>query len=439
MSVATGQTYTLGWVVNEIMDKNLRLFPILFKQFSHIQYAFFDVKQLAGQGWLSLKPKEIPGIESSITVDGFSIKWLDYSLFDFNTTVKGNQSLTASSYSVSIDVTSSAGFSVNDTVYWVAATGSDEFDGIVTAVTDADTIVVKLTSVNGVAATATNALTLVAGSVIERWFWTRNDNDEILRPSASYNYKEYQSYIQHFSRRIEFTKAELNKEYKYEMDAKNEAQKRFEYNLWILFQEVNKALYKGENKAPGAGANDKMQMLGFETICREAGTIIDLGSSTKPVKDLMAQLELAFRSGAVLGNEPLMLLVNDRFLSELANSNADKVRYDKYVDVLKMTIPTLSTIFGEVDIIRDPMLNRLYSYAVAFTVPRSLVKLWVRENQSFEPKRGITRADQSVRIFPVIHNLREKELYDMEFELWLVAGWISSSECPYRMLKNFAS
>jgi hypothetical protein len=87
---------------------------------------------------------------------------LDYSLFDFNTTVKGNQSLTASSFSVSIDVGDSSGFSVNDTVYGIKGAASDEFDGTITAITDSDTIVVKLATVNSVAATTSNALTLVA-------------------------------------------------------------------------------------------------------------------------------------------------------------------------------------------------------------------------------------------------------------------------------------
>lgn len=442
MTIATGSTYTLGWVLNEIVDKNIRLFPILFKQFAHIQYAFFDVKQLAWQGGLTLKPKEIPGIESSITVDWFSVKWLDYSLFDFNSTITStNASLSVSSGDVTLVIGDTSGYSVNDTVYGVkAASGtSDEFDGIVKSITNSTTMVVTLTAVNG-STTIPATIAVLAAQVVERGFWRRNDNDEILRPSALYNYVEYQSYVQHFSRRIEFTKAELNKEYRYEMDAKNEAQKKFEYNLGILFQEVNKAIYKGKNVGPGAGANQKLEMLGLEAICASKNSIVSLASSTAPVKDLFAQLEIAFKTGAIQTNEPVLLLVNDRFLSELANSNADKIRYtNKFVDLLKMEIPTVSTIFGEVEIIRDPMLNRLYNYSVAFTLPRSLVKLWVRENQSFEPKKGITRADQSVRIYPVIHNLREKELYDLEFELGLIAGWISSADCPYRMIKNFSS
>ncbi len=419
MAIASGSTYTLGSVVQEVVGKNLRMFPVLFKQFAHLAYAFFDVKQLAGMGGLTIKPKEIPGIESSITVDGYSVKWLDYSLFDFSTTVTNTDAaLSISGGNITVDVGSTSGFSVNDTIYFVkSATGtSDAIDGIVVSITDSNTIVVKVTAKNQ-SATLGATVAVLAGQSIERGFWTRNDNDEITRPSALYDYVEYSSFVQHFSRRIEFTKAELNKEYKYEGEAKMEAQKRFEYNLAILFQEVNKALYKGKNRGPGAGANDKMEMLGFETICTELGTVHDLSSSTDGIRDLFAIIEDAFQSGSVVGSEPVMMLVNDKFLTELANSNADKVRYDKVVDTLNFTVPTLSTIYGEVDIIRDPMLNRLYKTSVAFLVPRSLVKLFVREAQDFEPKRGISKADQSVRLYPVITNLREKSLYDMELEL----------------------
>lgn len=440
MGAATGAVYTLGGVLNEIVDKNIRLFPILFKQFAHIQYAFFDVKQLSGQGGLTIKPKEIPGIESTLTVDGQSVKWVDYSLFDFNSSITSTATVTLSSGDGTFVVGDTSGFAVNDTVYATKNGASDEFDGIVKSITNSTTLVITLTSFNGTApVNASETVDVTAGQILERGYWRRNDNDEILRPSATFNYKEYQSYIQHFSRRLEFTKAEMNKVYKYEGEAMVEAQKKFEYNLGILFQEVNKAIYKGKNTASGAGATQKLEMLGLETICTERATRVDLSASTKPIKDLFAQLEIAFRSGSILGNEPMMLLVNDRFLSELANSNADKVRYDKYVDLLKLTIPTLSTIYGEVDIIRDPMLNRLYpAYSVGFTVPRSLMKLFVRESQDYEPKRGITKADQSVRIYPVIHNLREKSLYDMEFELGLIAGGISAADCPYRMITGFA-
>lgn len=439
-NVSTTNAYTLGTVLQEVVEKNLRMFPILYKQFKHLTYCFFDMKQLTGEGGLTIKMKEIPGIESTITVDGYSVKWLDYGMFDFYTTVKGDQSITLSSFSASIDVTDSSGFAVNDTVYFISndAGTSAQVDGVVTAITDADTIVVLVNTIDGVAATTSQAFALKAGSNVERGFWTRNDNDEITRPSTTYQYKEYQSFVQHFSRRIEFTKAEMNKEYKYEGEAKNEAAKRFQYNLGILFQEVNKAIYKGKNRAPGTGTNAKMEMLGLEEISRQCGTIHDLATSTDPIADLFGIFEKAMQSGAVLGNEPLILLANNKFMSELSRLRTDKIRYDKFVDTLKMQVPSISTPFGEVEVVTDLTLNKLYNYPVGFTLPRSLIKLWVRENQSYNPKGGVTKADQSIRLYPVIHNLREKELYDLTLELGMIAGGMSEGvKAPYRVIKNF--
>lgn len=441
-NVASWNTYTVWTVLQEVLDKNLRMFPILFKMFKHLQYVFFDVKQLTGEGGMTLKMKEIPGIESTITVDGYSVKWLDYALFDFNTTVKGDQTITLSTYSASFDVADSSGFAVNDTVYFISddAATSATADGVITAITDGDTIVVKINTVNGVAATTSQEFAIKDLARVERGFWTRNDNDEIIRPAATFKYTEYSSYVQHFSRRIEFTKAELNKEYKYEGDAKNEAAKRFQYNLGIIFQEVNKAIYKGKNRAPGAGANDKMEMLGLEEICRQCGTIHTLTTSTDSIKDLWAIFETAFQTGSVFGNEPLILLVNDKFISELSRANTDKVRYDKVVENLEYTLPTISTPFGEVEVVRDVMLNRLYNFSCAFTLPRSLIKLWVRENQTYEPKGGISKADQSIKLYPVIHNLREKDLYDMELELGMIAGGMSQLDrSPYHQIVGFTA
>jgi len=86
------------------------------------------------------------------------------------------------------------------------------------------------------------------------------------------------------------------------------------------------------------------------------------------------------------------LLVNDAFLTELGRfregygTGDSLVRYDKVVDKLDMVLPTLATIYGDVELVRDPMLNVLYNYSVAFTLPKALVKLWTRENQEFNPK-----------------------------------------------------
>lgn len=443
-NVETWNSYTLGVVLDTVVGKNLRIFPIMYKQFKHIAYCFFDIKQLSGENpGLTVTPKDIPGIEPSITVDGYSIKWLDYNTFDFSTEVKTAQA----SWSVSADgnaivLKDNSGFAVNDTIYFKTdgTANSYDVDGTVTAVNgDGETVTVKITSINGVAAAASDTFKITANQEVVRGYWTRNDNDEITRPSSVYNYKEYQSYIQHFSRRITFTKAELNKLYKYEGDAKAEATKRLNYNIGVMFQEINKALYKGRNIAPGAAA--KMEMLGLEEINRQKNTIHDLSSKTTGSEMLDAFykiIEECQLSGSVASNDTITLLVNDRFLTELGRFREEKIRYDRVVDKLDMVLPTLATVYGDVELVRDPMLNTLYNYSVAFTLPKALVKLWTRENQEFNPKGGVTRADQSIHFYDVINNLREQKSYDMVWECGLIAGGMSAVQSPYHMIKNFA-
>lgn len=443
-NVETWNNYTLGVVLDTVVGKNLRIFPIMYKQFKHIAYCFFDIKQLSGENpGLTVAPKDIPGIEPSITVDGYSIKWLDYNTFDFSTEVKtavSNGTVSASGNDIVLK--DNSGFAVNDTIYFKTdgTANSYDVDGTVTAVNaDGETVTVLITSVNGVTAVASSTtFKVTADQEVVRGYWTRNDNDEITRPSSVYNYVEFQSYIQHFSRRITFTKAELNKVYKYEGDAKAEATKRLNYNIGVMFQEINKALYKGRNIAPGA--TQKMEMLGLEEINRQKGTIHDLSSQATGSAMLDAFykiIEECQLSGSVASNDTITLLVNDRFLTELGRFREEKIRYDRVVDKLDMVLPTLATVYGDVELVRDPMLNTLYNYSVAFTLPKALVKLWTRENQEFNPKGGVTRADQSIHFYDVINNLREQKSYDMVWECGLIAGGMSAVQSPYHMIKNF--
>lgn len=441
--VKTWNEYTLGVVLDTVVGKNLRIFPIMYKQFKHIAYCFFDIKQLSGENpGLTVAPKDIPGIEPSITVDGYSIKWLDYNTFDFSTTVTASASVTVGT-EVSVSLEDTSGLAVNDTIYFKTDGTADDVDATVTEVTSATAIKIMPTSVNGA---ASGSGSLAANQEAVRGYWTRNDNDEIIRPASVYSYVEFQSYIQHFSRRITFTKAELNKIYKYEGDAKAEATKRLNYNIGVMFQEINKAIYKGRNIAPGA--NQKMEMLGLEEINRQKNTIVDLKSAsfdggTAPAtgKEMLDNfyriIEECQLSGSVASNDTITLIVNDKFLTELGRFREEKIRYDKVVDKLDMTIPTLATVYGDVELVRDPMLNTLYNYSVAFTLPKALVKLWTRENQEFNPKGGVTRADQSIHFYDVINNLREQKSYDMVWECGLIAGGMSAKQSPYYMIKNF--
>lgn len=363
-------------------------------------------------------------------------------MFDFNTTVTStNAALPVTSSQITLVVGDTSGFAQNDTVFVIkAASGtSDELNGVVSSITNATTMVVTLTKVN-TSTTIPATVAVLAAQTVERGYWRRNDNDDISRASSAFNYKEFKSYVQHFSRQISFTKAELNKVYVYEGDAKMEAQKKFMYNLGILFQEVNKAIYKGSNESPGGGALQKMEMLGLEQVVTECGTRKVITGASVAYSELLNEINISHQSGSVTSDEPVMLLCNDSFLSELSKINMYKIRYTAFVDKLKLNVPKLSTVFGEVDIVRDPMLNKLYTTGTAYIVPRSMIKLWVRENQEFNPKGGITRADQSIRLYERITNIRETKSYDMEFELGMIVGGMSlGNRCPVRLVTQFVT
>jgi len=163
-----------------------------------------------------------------------------------------------------------------------------------------------------------------------------------------------------------------------------------------------------------------MQMLGLEEVSRRAGTIVDLASETDMEKALRREAALSIRGASKLGGSKISWLCNSAFLTELSEIDQDKIRYDKKVDVLETVFPRYLTPHGEVEILRDPTLDELYPYSLVFMAPLDYVKLWIRENQDFEPKSGISKSDQSIRFYAVTHNLREKELYDMEFECGLL-------------------
>jgi hypothetical protein len=102
----------------------------MFKQFKHLAYCFFDIKQLSGENpGYTVAPKDIPGIEPSITVDGYSVKWLDYNTFDFTTEVKtAIASGTLSSNVATIVLKDNSGFAVNDTVYFKSDGTANSYD-----------------------------------------------------------------------------------------------------------------------------------------------------------------------------------------------------------------------------------------------------------------------------------------------------------------------
>lgn len=435
----TGVTYSAEQKMGELIKKGMKLFPLLYRQFKHVGRAWFDVDVLNdGSKARSLMMKNLPNITPTLTVDGEAVFWNDYGMFDFSTDIKTKNTAALVDYIGTYEVTSSSGFAVGDTVYIIGnADGtSSAVDGVITQIPNATSIKVKVKRVNGADATATNAINVEKGAKVRRGGWLRNDQDEITRPIYTSNYMEFKSYVQHFSRRVTFTKAEINQEYRFAEEVQKFVENRIFTQMAILIHELNVALYKGTNEAPTS--QDKKQMLGLEKVCYETNGVVDLKSSTDPIKDLFKEFQKAQTSNAVSGTQRLQVLCNTEFLDEIAYTERDKIRYNEQVKALDFVVPVLSTPYGEVELLADPVLNELYAGPVAFTMPRELVTAWYRENVGVsEDGTKLIKDDRSVRVYKVIDNVRERDSYDFTFECGVVYGGMGADVTPYRMIKNF--
>ncbi len=447
-NLCTWNSYTGLEILQEIVGKNLRIAPILFKQYSNIANAFFDVQKLGGQtDDLTIDVKMDNGITPMITVDGVSIKWADYDTFDFETTILANGTPTITSGVVSLGVVDASGFAENDRITLVSAVNvagtEDIMDGIVQTVnTSTDTITVQLQSVNGSETGFPATLAVKAGEKIRRLYWARNDCDDITRGSHTPTHHEAQSYIQHFSRQITFNKQETNVVYKWEGDVPQALAWKFKHNLGILFQELAKAIYKGKNIAPGSGTYAKMEMLGLEKIVSTVGGAKDystLVAGTSHLDNLFTDLESIFTAGGAADGQVCML-VNDRMIGQLARIDRGFIQYDKIVDSVGMKIPTIETPYGNVEILRDPIMNVLYPHAMAFIFPKKNIGLWIRENDAYSPINGVSKADESIRVFERFTNLHECKAYDIYFEMGMYAYGITcgdTTQAPFKSIKNF--
>lgn len=431
-----------GDMVDKVIGKNLRIFPILFTQFKHLQYAFFDSKQMNGEGAMSIDIRTVPGITPSLTVDGFSVAWADHSIADFNTTVGvAATPITLTAGAGTFPVADTSGFSKNDHILILkgATANEDEVEIIVRRIVNGTSFEGEVIRHNG-SETIPASVKIKEGQQVERLYNPRNDNDVDFKAVYTPGYKEYKSYIQHFTRTLTFTKAELNKIYTYEGMAAKEVENKFKFAVSVIFQEINKAIYKGRNRGPGAGEFDKMEMLGLETAVNHCGTRFTVTNPANAVNDLYGQISLAYQSGIIGTGDPLMLLCNTQFISELAKADRDKIRYtDKVVEKLNYEVKQINTPFGSATLVVDQAMRTLYPTGTAFIVPRSMISLFVRENDVGDHKeKFVTRADRSIRVDEWVTRAKESRTFDITVELGMIIGGLSlGKNAPIRMITNF--
>jgi len=230
-SVTPSRVLKAGELLNQGEGQGLYMTPILHKYHKTLSYLFFDYNN-PGR---SLKSKFLP-IDSTITDDGVSLSWYDYSMFDSETRILSD----AANVTV-VAVEDTAGYEVGDTVHIARKEGSTLLNEQrnITAVT-LDTSI-----------TLDSSIDLEVGDKMVRAYYVQEIEQEITRGSSSWKYNEYKSYFQNFARTIKFKKTDLNRTYFLEKSAAEFISSHIAHNMGIMLQEFNKAIYLGK-RIPGA-------------------------------------------------------------------------------------------------------------------------------------------------------------------------------------------
>lgn len=419
--VASGAVHTAGEVLDAAQGTGLYMFPILHKYYKHLNYLLFDYNK---PGQRSLKSKFLP-IEGTMTTDGKSITWYDYSMFDIETNITAD-----AASSVTILAPKTAGYEVGDTIVVNRKEGStlsNEKRTIVSIIED--------TSI-----TVNTAVVVEDGDKIVRAFYVQEAQTEITRGASTWNYTEYKSFFQTFARTLSFEKSQLNRSYFFEKSAKEYVASLFSHNMNILLQEFNKALYLGGN-VPGA----KSEMLGIDTAIEkvaETDTSIKIdfagaANDDEKTKIFMDAIEKASASGATNAGETITVLANRKFISALGRLHKDSIVYNDKVTEIDFSVVKFNNMFGNIEVVWDPMLDTLNQGSIGYMVPKSLITLKFRQNQVVTSETGmIETAKGEITVARKIDNIPDVSEFYMYFEAALVLGGLSSG--AYLKLENFS-
>lgn len=419
----TGVTFAAGAQTEKIVGTGLYLFPIIHKYYKHLNYLLFDFNV---KGTKSLKTKFLP-IEWTITEDGKSLTWYDYSMFDVE---KKITTAMASGTSIDLDTVSEAGtawFETGDTLLVVRKEGS--------ALANVKTVI---SNIVGDIFTVATAVELEVWDKIVRAFYVQELGTEITRGQSSYDYKEFKSYFQNFARQVKFEKTDLNRTYLIEKDAKEYVASIFALNMNIMLQEFNKAIWLGGNN------NDlsKPELLGIDTaieqvFATDATVKIDFAGKTddEKITAFMDAIEKASASGAIQSGETLTMPCNRKFLSSLGRLKKEDIVYNETIKEINFTIFKFTNMFGQVEFYHEPMLDTISQKSLAYIVPRSLIACKFRKNQNLTDEKGwMEAAKWEITVRKQINNIYDKAIFDMYFEAALVLGWLTSG--AYLKLEN---
>lgn len=434
--MANAQTWTVftaGEQVKKMVGTGLYLYPILHRYYRSLLYLFIDYNNNKNR---SLKQKLLP-IEGTITEDGKSLQWFDYSMFDVEHTFTAGQiNNDTLDLSALVDVAATtAGFAEDDWIMIVRKEGS--------ALPNTREQVDSLTATNVV---LKNNVTVEVGDRIIRLYYVQPQEVEIERGQSTFNYKEFRSYFQNFARVVSFTKTELNKNYLLESDAKQYVTSIVGLNMSILLQEFNKAVWFGQNTAVGATvAGSVPEMLGIDTAIEEmavsdASLVIDfsslgLATDDEKVEAFMDVIEASSASGAIQPWETLSVACNRKFLSKLGRLKQDDVVYNEKITEIDFEIFKFKNMFGQVEFFHEPMLDRVHQWTLAYILPRSLMSMRFRQHQNLnDVNGGMIAAKSEITVIQKINNIHDKAQFDMFFEAATVLGGLSSG--AYRKIIN---
>ena len=426
VNVKTGKSYQVGQQLTKIEWSGLYIFPVLHKYFKNLLYMFFDFNNMKNK---SLSNKLLP-IEWTITEDGEALQWYDYNTFDVEIpAVAGVAS--AATLDVTVianDVTTTTqGFAIGDQILVVRK----EWSPLPNARRE-------ITVLTNTVITVDSAVAIEAGDRIIRVYYVQAREAEITRGFSKYNYIEFKSYFQNFGREVTFKKTELNKTYLLEKDAKTYVSNIVGYNMQILLQEVCKAIWLGQNN----NDSNEPEMLGIDTAITEVAVkdpsvLVDF--STAPNDDeklniFMDAIEASGASGAILPGETLTIACNRKMLSALGRLKKDDVVYNDKIVEIDFTIYKFKNMFSAVEFFHDPILDRISQSSLGYILPKSLMSLRFRKNQTLDENQNIVTDKPEIKVTKKITNIHDVAKFDMYFEVATVLGGLTSG--AYRKLIN---
>ena len=183
-------------------------------------------------------------------------------------------------------------------------------------------------------------------------------------------------------------------------------------------------------------------MLGIDTAIEKIATTdatvkVDLTGETddEKVTSIMDAIEKVSASGATNSGETITVVANRKFFSALGRLKKDDIVYNDRITEIDFEVVKFKNMFGNVEVIWDPMLDTIAQKSTAYLLPKSLITLKFRQNQVVTDERGsMEAAKREICIARKIDKLPDVSEFYMYFEAALVLWGLSSG--AYLKIEN---